>query len=67
MDIRVINMANTINNRKMREKREAAERDERVIRARWMAARRADARSRGYRGPLTREEASQRALAALQG
>lgn len=67
MDNQVINMAKTINNRKMREKREAAERDERVIRANWMRARRQDARSRGYRGPLTREEASQRALRALQG
>lgn len=66
MDNHVINMAKTINNRKMREAREAAEQDERVIRAKWMRARRADARSRGYRGPLTRDEASQRALRALQ-
>lgn len=66
MDNPVIQMGKTINNRKMRELREAAEQDERVKRANWMRARRADARSRGYRGPLTREEASQRALRALQ-
>ena len=67
MDNLVLNTAKVINNRKMREKREAAEQDERVARARWLAGRRADARSRGYRGPLTREEASQRALRTLQG
>lgn len=66
MDNPVLNMAKVINNRKMREMREAAEQDIRVRRANWMRARRADARSRGYRGPLTREEASQRALRALQ-
>jgi hypothetical protein len=65
MDNTVINMANTINNRKMRERR-IAEREQATRHARWMAARRADARSRGYRGPLTREEASQRVLASLQ-
>jgi len=67
MDNPVLNMAKVINNRKMREQREAAEEDIRVRRARWLAQRRADARSRGYRGPLTREEASQRTLKALQG
>lgn len=61
-----VNMAKAINNRKMREMREKAEQNIRVRRAKLMQARRADARSNGYRGPLTREEASQRTLRALQ-
>lgn len=65
MDNRVINMANAINNRKMREQREQDKKDAEA-RVRYLAGRRRDARSRGYRGPLTREEASKRALAALQ-
>jgi hypothetical protein len=60
-----MDMAKVINNRKMREQREA-EREYITRHARWMAQRRADARARGYRGPLTREEASRRALRALQ-
>lgn len=34
-------------------------------RARWMRQRRDDARAHGYRGPLTREEASAMALTQL--
>lgn len=44
--------------------RQAAARRE-SARARWMKQRREDARRHGYRGPLTREEASAMALAQL--
>lgn len=61
MDINPQNMADAINNARAREQREQAKVDA-ERRVRYMQQRRHDARSRGYRGPLTRDEAARAAL-----
>jgi hypothetical protein len=57
MDNHVLTVAKAVQARKYRELREEAER-----RAQYLSGRRRDARARGYRGPLTREEAARQAL-----
>lgn len=60
-DISPIAVANVVNRATARKREELS----RNSRARWEQGRRRDARSRGYRGPLTREEASRMALSAF--